>query len=256
MDFFKLLILHDYLYSPKNRLHRQNKVFKILIIFAYLSFLPYLPFSNLFIFMTLYLILYEFCNLPIKFVSDIFKISFILSLFSLLSIQKKTQILKQENCNRDYLLLFNKVYNAPGDTFYSFYFFYGFPFSLLRLSIIYFLYLMTMKLLTLTTSQKDILNCFFLLFKKYNLWFMPQFIFELQLSLNFLKIILKQTEIIQLAYSTRSISYVKFWHYKDSWIILFFNLQQLISNIYSYTYHVSNTLYNNEIKLSNLKINK
>lgn len=254
MNLLKELIFYDYLYSPKHWLHKQQNVFKNLTIFIPLITLPYLSSWQLFLFIIFYLFVHEQINLSAKLTSYIYKIAFIVSLFTVLGIQNQQQILKQENYNRHYILIYNQIDFLEKKTIYNFYLFYGFPLSLIRLSQIYFLYLIMMKILVLTTHQRDILNCLFISFKRNMKWSIPKLIFEIQIALNFLNIILKQIEIMQVGYSKRSLFHETLLYNKDYLIVLFFDLQQLIKNIYNYIHNISNTLYHNEIRLNNLNI--
>ena len=256
MTVLKLLMFHDYLYSPKNWLHKQPKVFKILIIFIKLSILPYLSFSSLFFFTLFYLSISEFIYTSTGIRHHFYKISFIFSTFALLNFQSEYQILKEENCNRIYLLICNFRANIEKDPSEKLGIFYGLPISLIRLSNISLLYVIIIKLLTFTTSQKDIIHYLFRPFYEYKKMLSQRFLFEIQVSLNFLNIILNQIKIMQVAYITRSILYKQPSNYRYSLTSLFFNLQQLIFNTYYYIYSISNTVYYNEICLKNLDIKK
>jgi len=254
MNFLKLLVFHEYLYSPKNWLHKQHNVFKNFIIFIQLITLPYLPFWHLLLYTILYLFVYENIGLSPKFKIHAYKMFFILSSFTILGIQSQQQILKKENCGRNYILIYHQISNRRKNILSDFYLLYGFSISSIRLSQIYLLYLIMMKLLVLTTKQKDILYCFFMFFKNNISYYIPKFIFEIQISLNFLNIIPKQIEIMQIRYSTRSLIVKPLSYNKENLTIFLLNMQQLIRTIYNYIYNVSNTLYHNEIQLNNLNV--
>lgn len=249
MHFLKLLIFHDYLYSPKNWLHKQNNVFKNFIIFTQLITLPYLSSWKLFLFIIFYFFVYKQIHLSIKSTFYIYRLAFIFSLFNSLNLQSQQQILKLENYDRNYLLIYNHK-----NTINNFYLFYGIPISLIRFSQIYFLYLIMMKILVLTTNQKDIIHCLFTSCKRDTVYFMPKLRFEIQIALNFLSIILEQIQIMQLGYSTRSLMCKSLRYHKDNFTILFFDLQQLVKNIYNHIYNISNTLFHNEIQLNDLNV--
>ena len=254
MTVLKLLMFHDYLYSPKNWLHKQPKVFKIVIIFIKLSLLPYLSFSNLFFFTLFYLLISEFTYNSTRIGNHLYRMFFVFSIFTILNFQSEHQILKEENCNRNYLFICHYRKNIEQDTSDRLVILYGLPISLIRLSKISFLYVTIIKLLVFTTSQKDIIRYLFKPFHKYKKKLSQRFLFEIQVSLNFLNIIFNQIEIMQVAYIIRSILYKQVFHYRYSLTSLFFNVQQIVFNTYYYIYSISNTIYYNEVELKNLDI--
>ena len=258
MNFLNSPFIHGYLYSPNSWIHKQRSQFKVIIIFLHLTSASYMPLYHIYVFIFIYTFMYRLIYLPPEIQYYFRKIFLIFSLFILVSIQNKKQILKEEYLGRQYIYLRNPINyflkNLESKTIECSDVSYGLSLSLVRLLSINFLHLIITKLLSLTTSKKDIINCYLNYIPEYNKFFMQRINFEVQVSIHFFSIIMKEIEIMHIAYSTRSIKDKKSLFFTSFFNIYFFHTQQFIENIYNYIYSLSNTIYYKEIFSKNLNV--
>lgn len=259
MNFIKLSVLYTYLYSPKSWLHKQNNVTKIYIFLISLICLPYMSIQYICIFLIGLVYVYKSTYFPVQLNHYFSNIISIFIFFLLINIQHKKQLIPEILTNRNYIQIY------PPDNHFFFYIndeqryeisynqSYYLSTSLLRLLSIQFIYLCLMKLLLLTTSYDKIIQIALNQLDKYINNSTQRLAFEIQVSIQFLKIILKQLELIKIAYVIRAIQLEKGPFCQNNLFLYFFCIQQLIINIYSCIYSIADTLYSREI--NNLDLN-
>lgn len=260
MNFIKFSVLYAYLYSPQSWLHKQNNTKKIYIFFIYLICLPYMPIKYICFFLIGLVYMYKSTYVPVQLNNYFYNITSVFMFFILINIQHKKNLIPELLIHKNYLQIY------PLDNPFSSYLnydqkykifpsqFYYLSKSLIRLLSINLLYLFWMKFLLLTTSYEKIIQIFLNHFKKYINSSTQRLAFEIQVAIQFLKIILKQLEVIRTAYIIRSIQLKKGPLCQNNLFIYFFCIQQLIINIYQSIYYITDTLYSREIHLLDLNI--
>ena len=256
-DFIKYSISYAYLYSPISWLHKQNSQGKIYIVLIQLIFLPYISFKYLYLFFILFICLYLSINIPENF-KNYFNITIIiLSFFLFISVRYNNledyntvhtrKIIRIDSLYN--LSIFNK--NNSQYDLYSVGFFY-IPVSILRLLGINFIYLFLIKFLLLTTHYEKIIRIILHDTNYLTNFPIKKINFEIMISSQFLKVILKQLETIKIAYVIRNLAFnLRFKQNKFTYLFFF---HQLLINIYLNIYHISNTLYSREISHKNLNM--
>lgn len=258
MNFIKTSILWNYLYSPISWLHKYNNTLKIFTIIVYLIILPYISLKKIFFCSVFFQFVYYSIYVPIGITVYLIKVFIIFILYTLFNIQNYQQVIESYNLQRSHILIFNsfnslsKIKNCPLNREILSQYNYYLSSSLIRLLSISFLYLICMKILLLTTSYNKILEFFLKYINHYKELFIQKFILEVQMSIQFLEIILKQIQLIKFSHMTRSIKNNNNLSIYKLVLLYFFCLQQLIINSYNSIYNISNTIYSNEVYLKNL----
>ena len=257
MSFIKLSILWNYLYSPVSWLHQCKKTTKIILVFLCLIYLPYAPIQQIYYCFTILFLIYTSIYIPLQVIYYFSKMLIFCILVTLINIQNKIQAL---NLIRKYLYFYNPISlllqlnTGSVNNNITFSLYYYLPLPLVRLLTINFLYLMLMKILFLTTLYENILDFFFNSINKYKNLVIKKVLFEIQVSIQFLKTILKIVEKIRIGYAIRSVQLYKTDPFHKAILIYYFCIQQLITNIYISIYNIANTMYNSGIHIKNLNI--
>lgn len=257
MNFLKFSILYAYLYSPKNWLHRQNSVVKACLFFINSVFLPYMPIKYIIILCIGLLFIYMCTYIPIQLSHYFNNIIFIFIFFIFINIQRKSQIIPELLIHRHYIKIYtqnNHFINNFQQKDMSISQSYYLPISLLRLLSINLIYLFLMKLLLMTTKYEKIVRTYLNLLYKYANKYTQQLVFEVQVANQFLKIILRQVEIIKTTYTIRSIKSKNILLSQKKLFIYLFCVQQLIFNIYDNIDYICYTLYSREVHSINSNI--
>jgi len=249
MNFIKSSILYNFLYSPVSWLHKQKSLLKIFLILTHLLFLPFFQTRLIFLYIFFCLLIYQSINLPIEFYLYFYKIILLFTFFITISLESKKKVNTYLELNRKYLKISTFITTCDNTSkeleqsllitnqYYS-------PIALIRLISLHFLSLIFMKLLLLTTSYKKILQLFFYYYKNY---INNQLIFEIQIAIQFLKIILEQITIIKVGYTIRSLNLRKRLYDLEIFRIYLLCIKQIIININIKIYSISDTLYNSKI---------
>lgn len=259
MNFIKSSVSHEYLYSPQSWLHKRKDITKIYIVFINLAYLPYVRIRYIYFYLLFFLLIYKSIYIPIKLNSYLCTIIFIFAFLTLINIQNKQQIFTDIVLKREYIQIHFikrfflsdiKEYNTDHLSYQDYYL----SASLIRLLSIIFLHLTSMKILLLTTVYRNILTVFFYHANKYKNTIFQKLFFEIQLSIQFLKIIFKQIDIIKVAYITRSVKIKRKVYLLEIISLYIFCLQQLLANLRKGIYNISNTLYSCEMNKEKLNI--
>lgn len=257
MDFIKFSIFYAYLYSPKNWLHKQHNTTKIYIFLISLTCLPYMPMKYIFVFFIGSICIYIYTYTPVQFNRYFYNIVSIFIFFILINIQQKNQITSEVMLSRNYTHIYpqnnyiihyaqekNIFFNQP----------YYLSISLIRLLVINLIYLFLMKFLLMTTNYEKIIQTYLTFFYKCINKFIERLTFEVKVAIQFLKITLKQLEIVKTTYITRSIQSQRRILSSKKIFAYFLCIQQLIVNIYNNINYISSTLYSREVHSTNLHI--
>lgn len=202
--------------------------------------------------------IYQSLKIPSNVHIYLFKIFFIFFFFILINIQNQKQIAFNINLEREFIQIypfFKNLLIQPRKVLQKLYIKksnYYIPSSLLRLLTIHFFYIVLMKILLLTTMYKDIIIFFFNYIYKYTNFKLYQLNLEIQIAIQFLKIILKEIEKVKITQTSRNISLPKIKKLPQNIMIYNIYLQQLIMNIFENINNISNTLYSKEVHKLNL----
>lgn len=258
MQFIKESTIDEYLYSPQSWLHRAYRTNKILYITILLICIPYLP--NRYILFSLLFLLFIYEKLPLPNICYfyLYQIIFIFSVFILINVQNQAQIITGNIINRSYLQVYPKLISTISEknqeSIVRSYNIYYIPNSLFRLSIIYLIYWLIIKILLLTTLYQKILDIFINYFYQYIKLPIQKFYLETQIALQFSKIILKELKIMQISYATRGVEVrLKKNSIKSLFIYILF-LQEFMQKVYLNADYIKQALYSGEIYRKYLNI--
>ena len=252
MSLIKLLVFYDYLYSPKSWLHKLSSQIKMHTIILLLLILPYMPLQYIAIYFFLCAYLHRFIyihkHLKMYYKSIVLLFTFFLCIsiqYSPINTTKRLiQICPLNYFNINNNILVNQILSC---CFYL-------PASVVRLLSINIVYLFLMKLLLLTTIYEELVNHILNYLKYLVNSSTNQLKFEVMISAQFLKAILKHIEKIRIGYLIRNIRFNKWYIFKDNLYINFFFLQQLLFSMYNKVKDISNTIYSREINYKSLNM--
>ena len=260
MSLLKASIFNNYIYSPKSWLHKQNIFLKLIFIVVSLVSASYMSSLYLFVTIFLYLLIYKSLKVPSNIESYLLKIFIFFNCILITNMQSQEQVFKESYFNRKYVIIFyslqhyvqiiknqDQVDLLNSSSYYV-------PLSIIRLLSLNFLYLIVMRTLLLTTTYFKILSLLIYHCPFNKKLFIQKLIFETQVAVNFLSIILKQIQDYRIASLTRAIMRSNRKGTLSNVFIYFCSIQQLFMNILKYTYDISNTMLDYEICNNNLSI--
>lgn len=250
MNFIKFSISYEYLYSPSSWLHSKNIQFKILLFWLHLIFLPYMSTQHIFIYSVILMYCYTCIYIPKKLKQFLCQMVIIFIVFILLNIQKSSKKIvgnyirisaESMNCFSSKFII-NKLGSLHVNQLNIY-----FPLSIVRLLGFSFIYLITIKLFLLTTRYEKIIYLVLRNQRGIVSYTFEYINFQAMSSLQFLKIILQEIEVINMTWINRNgiknKNYLQTENLLLSWLIV----KQFLLKIYKHTHSISDTLYSREI---------
>nr|YP_010198393.1 hypothetical protein LK148_pgp117 [Gracilaria pachydermatica]UAD86809.1 hypothetical protein [Gracilaria pachydermatica] len=229
MNLIEGILIHRYVHSPKNWLHKLKSYYKTYFLFIYLCVIPYSHSKYITISLCLYWILFLYIkkihNNHKKILNYIIYILFtiIYMIFLLIKWQFNTYIIKLS-----YIHYITKyIYNE-----YILYF---------RIALLLIHYFFSIHILFMTTTYEDIIFSFLNLFKKYRNNTINQIIFISIFASQILESI--GIKIKHILLSIRMKKMTKLFRLKYYVYLIF----KLIQDIYSDIYRISTVLYTREL---------
>nr|YP_009510631.1 hypothetical protein [Gracilaria ferox]AXI96304.1 hypothetical protein [Gracilaria ferox] len=229
MNLIESCLLHRYIYSPKNWLHKLKPYYKTYFLFIYLCIIPYSYSKYIAISLCLYWIIFLYIkNIYNKYKKLLFYILYLLfiSIYIacfLIKLQFNNYIIKLSYIYYIILYICNK---------------YIFYFRIILLIIHYFL---SIHILFMTTTYEDIIFSFLNLFKKYENNTINKIIFISIFASQVLENIVIRIRNILLSVKIKKISQLFKLKYYVYLILKF------MQDIYSDIYRVSTVLYTREL---------
>ena len=264
MNLLKSSILHEYLYSPKTWLHKQNIYSKVYFVLVILVYLPYIKILYILFFLFIAFFAYNSFYKPKELSLYLSRIVTIFFILLTISIENQQQFIQGTMQSRRYIkiypILTTNINLVDTDNYLKYFLFckyndaYYLPTSLFRLLVINFLYLLLMKILLLTTIYQKIIKCFLNFTYGQAINTVQKISFEIQTSIQFLNIIFNEIKIIKIAYNTRNVQIQSFKSFQQYLHLYFACIHQLLINIYTYTQDISISLYYYSIDKKNLNI--
>lgn len=256
MDFVKLSISHEYLYSPKSWLHNQNISLKTITVVMHLILLPFIPLEHLLLFFFILLILCKSISLPHDLKKYFYMAFAVSSFFLLISIQKDEMRQSNKLSNRKMLhfyilnpchkidILASKQPNA---------FCLCLPVSTARFISLHFIYLVLIRCLLITTSHENIARTA-LISHSQRKYFSIKFIFTAIVSSHFLKILFEQIKAAKISYTLRNADIDTVNTVKIIFLMCLPCVQQFLVKTNTRIYCIASTLYSRNIHCTNLNI--
>ena len=249
MKLAKLSASCEYLYSPKSWLHFQDDEMKLITVLAQLTYLPFVSVKNILSHVILLLLIQKSIKMP-RNLKNYFRESLtVFSFFMLISIKKYNSCNLNEIYNRDILRirLFKTKTNddilakqAPNGSFFYL------PISTVRFIGIHLIYLFLIRYILLTTKHEDIIKNIKVKcqYSKYKIYFI------IMISLQLLRTIFGEIEIIRIAYILRNINTI---NKKKVFFFVFTSfLKQFLVNMSMNIHGITCALYSKDIRYSTL----
>jgi len=253
MKLAKLSASYEYLYSPRSWLHFQNSEVKLTAVLVQLIYLPFISIKSILGHLFCLLIIQKSIKMP-RSLKNYFRESLIVfSFFMLISIKKNNPCNSGEIYSRNILQIYlhsmatrhDILAAKAGDR--SFFYLHV---STVRLIAIHLIYLFLIRHILLTTKHENILKVIMTRCK----YSKKKLIFIIMTSLQFLKTIFGEIEIIRIAYILRGISISTINEKRVFFFILAFFLKQLLINIGACVSGITCTLYSKDIRYSTLNV--
>nr|YP_010196351.1 hypothetical protein LKZ37_pgp117 [Gracilaria cearensis]UAD83748.1 hypothetical protein [Gracilaria cearensis] len=229
MNLIESILLHRYIYSPKNWLHKLRPYYKTYFLFIYLCVIPYSHSKYITISLCLYWILFLYVkNIHNNYTKTLFHILCILFIviymtFLLIKLQFNTYIIKLSYIYYIIIDICNK---------YILYF---------RIALLLIHYLFTINILFMTTTYEDIIFSFLNLFKQYENNTINKIIFISIFASQVLESIGIKIKHILLSIRMKKITKLFRFQYYIYLILKF------IQDVYSDIYRISTVLYSREL---------
>lgn len=256
MNFFKSSICHEYLYSPISWLHHKHAYFKILFIWTQSVFLPWMTLKYIFFYLLGFIYFCIFSHIPKQLKEYLRKIIMIFVFFIMISAQEnytanKDTVTKQivipihilgELCNKVDQGRSTNINQPKIPIIYV-------PMPIVRLLSFSFIYLISTKVLVLTTKHEKIIGFIVKYSKNMIRCIDEQFNLEAVTSTQFLQIVLQEIETVNTAYIIRNTTAKKKYPHKENLLLLWLLAKHFSLKVYLYTHHISHTLYGRNIDL-------
>lgn len=256
MHFFQTLVVHNYLYSPKGWLHKQRNILKVLFVFISITIIPYICLFKILICITIYLLLYKINSFPSIITSSLYNLFSFIVCFLAISIENEQKIFQNYNIGRKYVIILpvteNFLQEIKNTQMYKPTF--GLPLTLVRLLSITYFYLTATKILLLTTTHQNIIQCFMNNINQYVKISYQRLMFECQISITFLNTMFQQIEQIRESIFIRKVKFKRSFSFRNYLVLYHFSLQRGIINTYNNIYNISNAIHQNEVSLDNLNV--
>nr|YP_010196555.1 hypothetical protein LK223_pgp118 [Gracilaria cervicornis]UAD83952.1 hypothetical protein [Gracilaria cervicornis] len=229
MNLIESCLLHRYIYSPKNWLHKLKPYYKTYFLFIYLCIIPYSYSKYIAISLCLYWIIFLYIkNIYYKYKKLLFYILYLLFIsiyiaYFLIKLQFNNYIIKLSYIYYIVLYICNK---------YIFYF---------RIMLLIIHYFLSIHILFMTTTYEDIIFSFLNLFKKYENNTINKVIFISIFASQVLENIVIRIKNILLSVKIKKISQLFKLKYYVYLILKF------MQDVYSDIYRVSTVLYTREL---------
>nr|YP_010198189.1 hypothetical protein LK226_pgp117 [Gracilaria ornata]UAD86605.1 hypothetical protein [Gracilaria ornata] len=226
MNLIESFLLHRYIYSPQNWLHKLKPHYKTYFLFIYLCVIPYSYSKYISISLCLYWILFLYAkNMHNNYAKILFYILYRLFIvicitFLLIKLQFNTYTIKLSYTYYIIIYICSK---------YILYF---------RIALLLIHYFLSIHILFMTTTYEDIIFSFVNLFQKYNNTTINKIIFISIFASQVLENIGMKIKHILLSIRMKKITKLKYYIY----LILKF-----MQDVYSDIYRISTVLYMREL---------
>nr|YP_010197780.1 hypothetical protein LK367_pgp119 [Gracilaria isabellana]UAD86196.1 hypothetical protein [Gracilaria isabellana] len=229
MNLIESILIHRYIYSPKNWLHKLKPYYKTYFLFIYLCVIPYSHSKYITISLCLYWIFFLYVKkIHNNYKKNLFYILYILFIviymtFLLIKWQSNTYIIKLSYIHYIIIYICNQ---------YILYF---------RIALLLIHYFFSIHILFMTTTYEDIIFSFLNLFKKYGNNTVNQIIFISIFASQILESI--GIKIKHILLSIRMKKVTKLFRLK----YYIYLILKFIQDVYSDIYRISTVLYTREL---------
>nr|YP_009732404.1 hypothetical protein [Gracilaria textorii]QHS70910.1 hypothetical protein [Gracilaria textorii] len=237
MNLIENFLLHRYIYSPQNWLHKLKPHYKTYFLFIYLCAIPYNYSKYIAISLCLYWIIFLYAkNTHNNYAKILFHILYrlfivIYMIFLLIKLQFNTYIIKLSYTYYIIIYICNK---------YVFYF---------RIALLLIHYFLSIHILFMTTTYEDIIFSFLNLFQHYNSNTINKIIFISIFASQVLENIAMKIKHILLSIRMKKITRL----FKLKYYI--YLILKFMQDVYSDIYRISTVLYTRELNNNLLYIN-
>jgi hypothetical protein len=256
MNFVKLSMSYEYLYSPKSWLHNQNISRKIATMIAHLILLPFIPLKHLLLLFFLLLIVYKSINLPSDMQKYFYAALTISSFFLLVSMQKNDMCHSSQSNTRQVLRFYTPNFCHAIDMLankWPHIICLCIPRSTTHLIILHFIYLILIRCLLITTNQESIIRTVLIRYGRRKC-FSIKFIFTTMVSSYFLKILFQQIKEVKISCILRSADINTVNTARVILLMYLSYLKQFLVKINAKVYTIASTLYSRNIQCTGLSI--
>lgn len=253
MNFIKLCNSYMYLYSPKSWLHLKNNKIKLGIFMSYLICLPLISLKHVFLFLIILLCLLRSIMMPRYLRTYFYQSIGIFVFFLIINIKYYSRYPNNEKATRAYCILqansfednLDRGNKLNSSNFYL-------PLSIIRIGSIHLIYSILIRCFLITTKHSSIIKLTLALCRHINCYSSAKFIFLINTSSQFLKIIFEEIEAIIISFRLRSIKINRSTVLHTILSVFISLLEQLLFNIKEKIFSIAQTLYSRDIKYWNL----
>lgn len=258
MNFIKLSVSHEYLYSPKNWLHHQNSRSKIIISTICLVLLLTASLQYIALLLLLTLLLCGLLNMHDD-LRQYFYTTFAILSFLLLISMHRYDIDQNNELNSRKMVCFYRsksCYISMSIGKKMSISSLCLPISAIRLTSLHFVYIALIRLLLLTTNYANIVETTLVNCRNKHRYFGGKFIFATTVSSHLLKILFDQIKAVQISYILRSNNSYCVKGPKMILLTCIPFLQEFLAKTSARIYGISSTLYSRNIQCANLDRHK
>ena len=240
MNFVKLSIYYQYIYSPKSWLHKNNNKYKVFCVFLQLLTLPYCSLTHILYLTILAIVILIFTKIPTQ---EHKFLQFSIPCFGFIYLfLKLLHLRKDNNIYIKLFLYFKSIYTIL----------VSISIPLQKLISICIAYLFIIKINLLTVQYEETIYLLFsnLILKNKKIYLYIYFM--IIICSQFIQIILIEADKKRLAYLIRGIKSINARPIIQMVIICPLLTKVWIHNIYLYIYYINYALYSRNINLSQI----